>query len=122
MDYPGKQGNAIENAGVQFAGRENGRFFLHWPDDFQLGQEISDQLAIYWTPAPAWRVLLLVAGLSLIVLWNAFARLLGAGRLSGDGLLSGERGRRGRRAPRRVPGAAQAAPARSGAVAGPQRA
>jgi len=122
VDYPGKQANAIENAGVQFAGRENGRFFLHWPEDFQPGPEISDQLAIYWTPAPAWRVLLLVAGLSFIMLWNAFARRLGAGRLSGDGLLSGERGRRGRWAPRRVPGAAQAAPARPGAVAGPQRA
>ena len=87
VQYPGKQDNSLENPGVQFAGRENGRFFLHWPADFQLSQEVSDQLAIYWTPAPASRVALLVAGLSLIVLWNAIARLLGAGRLSGDGLL-----------------------------------
>ena len=124
VDYPGKQANAIENAGVQFAGSENGHFFLHWPKDFQLGQEISDQLAIYWTPAPAWRVLLLVAGLSLIVLWNALARLLGAGRLDGDGLLPAEgRSRRrrlhGRRAGRRGAGRtrrARAAAARRSAV------
>ena len=90
VDYPGKQSNALENAGVQFAGSENGHFFIHWPKDFQLGQEISDQVAIFVTPAPAWRVLLLVVGLSLIVLWNALARLLGAGRLAGDGLLPAE--------------------------------
>jgi hypothetical protein len=120
VDYPGKQANAMENAGVQFAGTENGRFFLHWPRDFRLGQEISDQLAIYWTPAPARRVVLLVAGLSLIALWNALARLLGAGRLDGDGLLPTERRRRrtsGGRPRRR----ATAAPG-AGAVAHPQRA
>ena len=72
---------------MQFAGSENGHFFIHWPEDFQLGQEISDQVAIYVTPAPVWRVLLLFGGLSLVVLWNALARLLGAGRLAGDGLL-----------------------------------
>ena len=123
VDYPGKQANALENPGVQFAGREDGRFFLRWPADFQLGQEISDQVAIYWTPAPAWRVLLLVAGLSLIVLWNALAWLSGAGRLSGDGLLPRDRGRRRRRpagGPARGPVAAPGA--RPGAVAGPQRA
>ena len=47
VDYPGKQSNALENAGVQFAGSENGHFFIHWPKDFQLGQEISDQVAIF---------------------------------------------------------------------------
>lgn len=122
VDYPGKQANAFENAGVQIAGTQDGRFFLRWPADFKLGREVSEQLAIHWTPAPAWRVLLLVAGLSLIMLWNAFARLLGAGRLSGDGLLSLERQRHGRRARRGVPGAASGAPARAGAVTGPQRA
>ena len=112
VDYPGKQANALENAGVQFAGAQNGRFFLHWPEDFHLGQEIADQLAIYWTPAPAWRVLLLVAGLSLIVLWNALARLLGAGRLAGDGLLPAEARR----------GAGAAGSAAPGAGAGRRRA
>ena len=120
VDYPGKQSNALENAGVQFAGSQNGRFFIHWPKDFRLGQEIQDQLAIYWTPAPAWRVLLLVAGLSLIMLWNAFARLLGAGRLAADGLLP-DRTRHGRRRSDR--GArAQRRPRRAGTLAPPQRA
>ena len=52
VDYPGKQANALENAGVQFAGRQDGHFFLHWPADFHLGQEVADQVAIFWTPAP----------------------------------------------------------------------
>ncbi|HEY5167984.1 MAG TPA: transglutaminase domain-containing protein [Thermoleophilia bacterium] len=121
VDYPGKRSNALENAGVQFAGSENGHFFIHWPRDFRLGQEISDQVAIFVTPAPVWRVLLLFAGLSLVVLWNALARLLGAGRLDGDGLLPTARPPRrrrffGRRAPTQAPGA------RSGALAGAQRA
>ena len=118
VDYPGKQDNALENAAVQFAGTEDGRFFIHWPKDFQLGQEISDQLGIYWTPAPAWRVLLLIAGLSLIALWNALARRLGARRLATDGLLPDQtprRGGQGRRA--RVQQRAR----HSGVVARPQR-
>jgi len=120
VDYPGKQANALENAGVQFAGSQNGHFFIHWPKDFQLGQEISDQVAIFWTPAPAWRVLLLVAGLSLIVLWNALARVLGAGRLDGAGLLAPEALSRSRR---RLSGkASQPLQGRSGPVAHPQRA
>ena len=55
-----------------------------------------------------WRVLLLVAGLSLIALWNALARRLGAGRLAADGLLPAREPRRrglpgrGVRAPRRL--------------------
>jgi hypothetical protein len=124
VDYPGKRESALENPGVQVAGRENGRFFLRWPADFHLGQEVSDQLAMYWTPAPPARVLLLAAGLSLIVLWNALARLLGAGRLSG-GLLS-----RTRESPRRRTaggtGAAGCSPTsadgRSGPLVRPQRA
>ena len=119
VDYPGKQANALENAGVQFAGTQDGRFFIHWPEDFRLGQEIQDQLSIYWAPAPAWRVLLLVAGLSLIALWNALARRLGAGRLAADGLLpdteprrpTAERERRGRSEAARA--GRRASPARS---------
>ena len=62
VDYPGKQANALENAGVEFAGRQDGRFFLHWPADFHLRQEVADQVAIFWTPAPWGRVLLLALG------------------------------------------------------------
>ena len=75
VDYPGKQANALENAGVQFAGRQGGRFFLHWPADFHLGQEVADQVAIFWTPAPWGRVLLLALGLLCIMFWNLLARL-----------------------------------------------
>ncbi|MGE5228254.1 MAG: hypothetical protein ACM3MJ_00870, partial [Deltaproteobacteria bacterium] len=96
VDYPGKQASALENAAVQVAGVEDGRFFLHWPADFDLGQEISEQVAIHWTPAPLWRLLLLFAGLLLIVLWNTIARRLGAGRVAGDGLLPAEVPRRRR--------------------------
>ncbi len=80
VDYPGKQASALENAGVEFAGRRDGQFFLHWPSDFMLGQEVADQVAMYWTPAPAARVLLLVAGLSLIGLWNVLAGAAGGER------------------------------------------
>ena len=76
VDYPGKQANAMENDGVQFAGRQDGRFFLHWPADFHLGQEVADQVAIFWTPAPWGRVLLLAVGLTLIPLWNVLSRRL----------------------------------------------
>jgi hypothetical protein len=117
VQYPGKQTNSLENPGVQFAGTENGRFFLHWPAVVNLRQEVADQLAMYWTPAPPVRVVLLVLGLSLIALWNALARLLGAGRLAGDGLLSPERESRARRRGRRAAGRR-----RAGLVARPQRA
>lgn len=80
VDYPGKQPNALENDAVEVAGVEEGRFFLRWPQDFRLREEIRDQLAIYWSPAPASRILLLVVGVSSIALWNAVVRLLGGGR------------------------------------------
>jgi hypothetical protein len=120
VDYPGKQANALENAGVQFAGTQDGRFFIHWPEDFRLGQEIRDQLAIYWAPAPAWRLLLLFSGLTLIVLWNTLARLLGAGRLAADGLLPDQTRPRGRRAGRGARPLQRLR--RPGALAPPQRA
>jgi hypothetical protein len=122
VEYPGKQANAIENPGVQFAGTEDGRFFLRWPAEFELQQEISDQIAIHWTPAPAWRLAVLFAGLSLLLLWNALARSFGAGRLSTDGLLAPDRrrggtaGRHSREASRRRAGA------RARALARPHRA
>jgi hypothetical protein len=79
VDYPGKQANAIENAGVVFAGSSGGHFFIHWPKDFHLGQEIADQIAIFWTPAPWVRVLLLFLGLLVIPMWNALARTFAGG-------------------------------------------
>jgi hypothetical protein len=106
VDYPGKQANAIENPAVQIAGRQNGHWFVHLPRLFDLGQEWDAQVGQYVTPAPLWRLVLLLAGLSFIALWNALARLLGAGRLAGDGLLPAERRARRRlfgRRPARVP-------------------
>jgi hypothetical protein len=97
VDYPGKQANAIENPAVRIAGRQNGEWFFHLPRLFDLSQEWDAQVGQYVTPAPLWRVALLLAGLSLIVLWNALARRLGAGRLAADGLLTVARPRRRRR-------------------------
>ncbi len=82
VDYPGKVANAMENAAVQFAGRQDGRFFLHWPADFHLRQEVADQVAIHWTPAPRWRLLLLALGLTLIPLWNVLSRRLAGSELA----------------------------------------
>lgn len=79
VDYPGKQPNAWENDRVAMGERRNGRFVLFWPQDFHPWQELQAQLAIYWTPMPPLRKLLLLAGLLLVPLWNALAAL--AGRL-----------------------------------------
>jgi len=93
VDYPGKQANALENAGVQFAGRQDGRFFLHWPADFHLGQEVADQVAIFWTPAPWGRVLLLALGLTVIPLWNVLAALFAGNGLAAPGSWAGAAGK-----------------------------
>ena len=90
VDYPGKTANAIENPTVQIAGRQNGHWFFYLPKYFDLRAEWATQVGQYVTPAPLWRVVLLLAGLSLVLLWNALARLLGAGRLAADGLLPAE--------------------------------
>jgi hypothetical protein len=82
VDYPGKRPNAIENNGLVLAERKNGHFVFHWPKQFHLGQEISDQLAIYWTPMPGLRKGLLLGGLAVIPLLNALAAL--AGKLGGQ--------------------------------------
>ncbi len=79
VDYPGKQANALENPGVELAGSRNGHWFFHWPAVVNLRQEIADQVAMYWTPAPPSRVALLGIGLLLIALWNVLAAV-GAGR------------------------------------------
>ena len=122
VDYPGKEASVLENEAVQVAGVEDGRFFLRWPEELRLGEEISEQLAIHWTPAPAWRLLLLFAGLSLIVLWNALARVLAAGGLDRAGLPPPQR-RRGRRRgrSRREGGALAPSLRRAGRVAPSQR-
>ena len=73
VDYPGKAATAGENAGLEIAGRREGRLFFKWPENLDLGRELSEQLAIHYEPAPAWRVYLLVAGLTLLPLWNAVA-------------------------------------------------
>lgn len=82
VDYPGKESNALENAGLVLAGTSNGRFFIHWPEDFRLGQEVADNVAIFWTPAPPSRVLLLIGGLLAIISGNALASLA-----AGNGLV-----------------------------------
>jgi hypothetical protein len=105
VDYPGKQASAMENAGVEFAGRRDGRFFLHWPADFDLGQEAADQLAIYWTPAPRWRVWLLGAGLLSILLGNVLV-----GVAAGDGLRPPPRPAAAALCPRAHPGVASRHP------------
>jgi hypothetical protein len=81
VDYPGKTATALENPDVVVAGTKDGRFFIHWPKDFHLGQEIDDQIALHWTPAPLYRVILLFGGVLFVLLWNA-----AAARLSGAGL------------------------------------
>ena len=35
VDYPGKEASALENEAVQVAGVEDGRFFLHWPEELR---------------------------------------------------------------------------------------
>lgn len=79
VDYPGKRDTAIETAGLEIAGRRDGKLFVQLPQEFDLQQEIADQLDIYWRPAPPWRVALLFAGLTLLPLMNVVARLLGDG-------------------------------------------
>ena len=121
VEYPGKQANAIENAGVELAGTRDGRFFLDWPARFDLREEVADQLAFHWTPAPDARKALLALGLSLIPLWNVVAALAAGNGLPGRsrpaGLpLAAERRRRG------WPARGRARPRAGGALAArPQR-
>jgi hypothetical protein len=83
VEYPGKPATALENAGLVVAGTRDGRFFVRWPKDFSLVQEVEDQVAIYWTPAPLYRVVLLIGGLLLVMSWNAaVAWLAGTGTLA----------------------------------------
>lgn len=76
VQYPGKVATALENPGVVFAGTSHGHFFIHWPKNFNLIQQVNDQIAIFWTPAPPYRVVLLFGGLLLIMLWNTAAAWL----------------------------------------------
>jgi hypothetical protein len=79
VDYPGKRPSELENAAVEIAGRRDGRFFLRWPERLDVREELADQVAMHWTPAPPARVAALFAGLLWIALWNPAAALL-AGR------------------------------------------
>lgn len=73
VQYPGWRANALENNGVVLAERVNGHFVWHWPKDFHLGAEVNAQVAIYWTPMPRGRKVLLIAGLMLVLLINPVA-------------------------------------------------
>jgi len=115
VQYPGKQPNSLENASLEIAGTRNGHFFLQWPSQFHVGEEIDAQIANYVTPAPPVRVFLLLAGLSLIAFWNILARRLGAGAarrrpLTARDLAGAAPGGEGRR--RRRPGMRAGKPAR----------
>jgi hypothetical protein len=66
---------------VQIAVREHGHFVFHWPKDFHLGAEANAQIAVYWTPMPMSRRVLLFAGLLAIVFVNVLVRW--ARRLAG---------------------------------------
>lgn len=79
VDYPGKAATLGENAGLEIAGRREGRLFFKWPENLDVSRELSEQLAIHYEPAPPWRVYLLVAGLTLLPLWNAAALRSSAG-------------------------------------------
>lgn len=73
VQYPGKVANPLENSGVVLAERVNGHFVWHWPKDFHLGPEFNAQVAIYWTPMPLARKVILIAGLMLVLLINPVA-------------------------------------------------
>lgn len=97
VDYPGKRANALENPAVQIAGRRDGSWFARWPQVVDPRRQWAAQVRMYWTPAPPLRKALLFGGLALIVLWSAFARLLGAGGPAAGGLLPAARPARRRR-------------------------
>ncbi len=78
VQYPGKQANALENNGVVLAERKNGHFLFRWPSQLNWGKEWSAQVADYWTPMPASRKVLLLAGILMIPFWNVLARLVAA--------------------------------------------
>ena len=74
VDYPGKQANAIENDAVVLVDDRGWR----WPSQFDLGDEVRNQVAFYWTPMPALRKVLLVGGLVVLAGWGVGRRLLAA--------------------------------------------
>lgn len=93
VDYPGKETNILEDPALEVAGRRDGRLFLRWPRRFDLRREAADQVALYWTPSPVGRRLLLAFGLTLIGLWNPLASLLAvAGTRAGVRVAGGAAG------------------------------
>ena len=79
VQYPGKQANALENAGVAFAVQEHGRFVFHWPANFNLWREARDQVQFYWTPAPIARRMVLLGGVVALLFLNALIALAARG-------------------------------------------
>lgn len=73
VDYPGKEANALENGELEIAGRRDGAFFLHWPEQLDLRNEIADQIDITWAPMPLWRLLVLLGGLLVVPLLNVWS-------------------------------------------------
>jgi hypothetical protein len=74
VDYPGKQANAIENNSVVLVDQKG----WHWPKQIDPRQELSDQIAFYWTPMPPLRKTILLVGLVLIIGANGLARVVAA--------------------------------------------
>ncbi len=75
VQYPGKQANALENAGVAFAVQKHGRFVFHWPANFNLWKEARAQVQIYWTPMPIARRLVFFTGLLVLLFLNPLLSL-----------------------------------------------
>lgn len=74
VDYPGKVPNALENDALAIGSSADGSSFgLHWPESLNVWREIDAQLGLFWTPMPAARKLLLLAGLLMLSSWNALA-------------------------------------------------
>jgi hypothetical protein len=79
VDYPGKQASPLENEQLEMAGHRDGRFFLQFPGDLDLGEAIADQFEVTWAPMPLWRLVLLLVGLTLLPWMNVWAVMVRAG-------------------------------------------
>jgi hypothetical protein len=77
VQYPGKQPNALENAGVAFAVQKHGRFIFHWPANFNLWNEARAQVEIYWTPMPIVRRVEFFTGLLFLLFLNPLLATMG---------------------------------------------
>jgi hypothetical protein len=87
VEYPGKQANLMENVQLEVAGHRDGSFFIHWPEQLRLRQEVVDQFDITWRPMPLARLLVLLGGLLLVPLINVWAGAFGGRRTPRPGEL-----------------------------------